>query len=165
MKLHYLKLTPQLLIHSILLYAMWIVYNWRSRPQLKQQRGLGPTETLHSLHFWLHTRRLYSTTIYGREHSSYELTSPLQLSERSTDIDLVREAVHQKRSLRTRKASETRLSRGNSRWEKAPYSSFSKVFTEKRNACKKEFNPQVDKRKHVNRWTRSHICRHYRGTA
>ena len=41
----------------------------------------------------------------------------LQLSERSTDIDLVREAVHQKRSLRTRKASESRLSRGNSRWE------------------------------------------------
>jgi len=46
---------------------------------------------------------------------SHSQTSSGQLSERSTDIDLVREAVHQKRSLRTRKASETRLSRGNSR--------------------------------------------------
>ena len=37
------------------------------------------------------------------------------MSERSTDIDLVREAVHQKRSLRTgRKNSGPRLSRGGS---------------------------------------------------
>jgi len=46
---------------------------------------------------------------------SHSQTSSGQLSERSTDIDLVREAVHQKRSLRARKTSESRQSRGNSR--------------------------------------------------
>lgn len=43
---------------------------------------------------------------------SHSQTSSGQVSERSTDIDLVREAVHTKRSLRTsRKHSSTRLSR------------------------------------------------------
>ena len=126
MKLHYLKLTPQLLIDSILLYAMWIVYNWRSRPPLKQQRGRVLRNTSQFTLLTSHPAFILSTTKRDREHSTYELTSPLQLSERSTDIDLVREAVHQKRSLRTRKASETRLSRGNSRWEKASHSSFQK---------------------------------------
>ena len=64
------------------------------------------------------------------------------MSERSTDIDLVREAVHQKRSLRTRKASETRLSRGNSRWEKSSHSSFQKyslregMFAKRNSICR-----------------------------
>ena len=58
-------------------------------------------------------------TLLARDSNNIEakeVNQPsFQLSERSTDIDLVREAVHQKRSLRTRKASESRLSRGNSR--------------------------------------------------
>ena len=52
---------------------------------------------------------------YGLLYKLVLTAAYLQLSERSTDIDLVREAVHQKRSLRSRKASESRLSRGNSR--------------------------------------------------
>ena len=60
-------------------------------------------------------------TLLARDSNNIEakeVNQPsFQLSERSTDIDLVREAVHQKRSLRTRKASESRLSRGNSRLE------------------------------------------------
>ena len=129
MKLHYLKLTPQLLIESILIYAMWIVYNWRSRPPLKQQRGRVLRNTSQFTLLTSHPAFILSTTKRDREHSTYELTSPLQLSERSTDIDLVREAVHQKRSLRTRKASETRLSRGNSRWEKASHFFFLQKYS------------------------------------
>ena len=152
---------------------MWIVYNWRSRPPLKQAfivlaievPNLELPKGLPNLGlFWWHTRRLYSLLLWEWALKLCINLSSLQLSERSTDIDLVREAVHQKRSLRTRKASETRLSRGNSRWEKASYSSFQKCSL-RENAWKNEFNLQVDKRKHVNRWTRSHICRHYRGTA
>merc|ERR1711981_374565 len=58
---------------------------------------------------------------------SHSQTSSGQLSERSTDIDLVREAVHQKRSLRARKTSESRLSRGNSRSASATTSTEEKL--------------------------------------
>jgi hypothetical protein len=54
---------------------------------------------------------------------------PSQVSERSTDIDLVREAVHQKRSLRTRKASESRLSRGNSRCSRQNHNRWQLITT------------------------------------
>jgi len=46
---------------------------------------------------------------------SHSQTSSGQVSERSTDIDLVREAVHTKRNLRTQRLSESRLSRSTSR--------------------------------------------------
>jgi len=46
---------------------------------------------------------------------SHSQTSSGQVSERSTDIDLVREAVHTKRNLRTSRLSESRLSRSTSR--------------------------------------------------
>jgi len=46
---------------------------------------------------------------------SHSQTSSGQISERSTDIDLVREAVHTKRNLRTARLSESRLSRSTSR--------------------------------------------------
>jgi len=92
---------------------------------------LGSMEKLHSLGTMRSIRSNGSIPTLERvrreesNHSigSHSQTSSGQLSERSTDIDLVREAVHQKRSLRTRKPSNTRVSRGNSRSTSAATSS------------------------------------------
>jgi len=88
--------------------------------------GLGSLEKLHTIGTMGTMRSIRSNGSIPtlervrREESNHSIgshsqASSGQLSERSTDIDLVREAVHQKRSLRARKPSESRLSRGNSR--------------------------------------------------